>query len=164
MKHVDLKRKFRDLTESELHDPELLLAMADSELLKSISWDDVLRSPRVLILAEAGSGKTQEMREQAKRLQDAGEAAFFVPLEMLDKEGVVEVLDAADGRAFEAWKARHTAIAWLFLDAVDELKLTHGKLERVGLTRFGGHLSKGEYDVQTDGRHTQATLPSPVHG
>ena len=33
----------------------------------------------------------------------------------------------------------------------------------VGLIRFGGHLSKGEYDVQTDGRHTEATSASTVH-
>jgi hypothetical protein len=27
-------------------------------------------------------------------------------------------------------------------------------LDKLGLIRFGGHLSKGEYDVQTYGRHT----------
>jgi hypothetical protein len=34
---------------------------------------------------------------------------------------------------------------------------------RMGLIRFGGQLSKGECDVQTDGRHTQATSASLVH-
>jgi hypothetical protein len=33
----------------------------------------------------------------------------------------------------------------------------------MALIRFGGHLSKGEYDVQTDGRHTNAAPPPPVH-
>ena len=33
----------------------------------------------------------------------------------------------------------------------------------LGVIRFGGHLSRGEYDVQTDGRHTEATSASPVH-
>ena len=33
----------------------------------------------------------------------------------------------------------------------------------VGLIRFGGHLSKGEYDVQSDGRHIQAASAPPVH-
>ena len=36
-------------------------------------------------------------------------------------------------------------------------------LFRLALIRFGGHLSKGEYDVQTDGRHTNAAAPPPVH-
>jgi hypothetical protein len=34
----------------------------------------------------------------------------------------------------------------------------------VGLIRFGGHLSKREYDVQSDGRHTEAASAPPVHG
>jgi hypothetical protein len=34
---------------------------------------------------------------------------------------------------------------------------------RLDLIRFGGHLPKGGYDVQTDGRHTKATFASPVH-
>ena len=33
----------------------------------------------------------------------------------------------------------------------------------VGLIRLGGHLSKGEYDVQTDGRHSEAASAPPVH-
>jgi protein-disulfide isomerase len=31
------------------------------------------------------------------------------------------------------------------------------------LIRFGGHLSCGGYDVQTDGRHTEAPRPAAVH-
>jgi hypothetical protein len=34
----------------------------------------------------------------------------------------------------------------------------------LGLIRFGGHLSYGGYDVQTDGRHRKAARPAPVHG
>lgn len=33
----------------------------------------------------------------------------------------------------------------------------------LGLIRIGGHLPYGGYDAQTDGRHTDATCPSPVH-
>jgi hypothetical protein len=33
----------------------------------------------------------------------------------------------------------------------------------VDLIRFGGHLPKGGYDVQTDGRHTEAPGAAPVH-
>jgi len=32
----------------------------------------------------------------------------------------------------------------------------------LGLTRFGGHLPKGGYDVPTDGRHTQAPAAPAV--
>ena len=33
----------------------------------------------------------------------------------------------------------------------------------VDLIRIGGHLSCGGYDVQTDGRHTDAASAAPVH-
>jgi hypothetical protein len=33
----------------------------------------------------------------------------------------------------------------------------------VGVIRIGGHLSCGGYDVQTDGRHTEAASAPPVH-
>jgi hypothetical protein len=36
-------------------------------------------------------------------------------------------------------------------------------LSPVDLIRFGGHLSCGGYDVQTDGRHTEAAPAPPVH-
>jgi hypothetical protein len=32
----------------------------------------------------------------------------------------------------------------------------------VGMIRFSGHLSRGEYDVQTDGRYNAATSASPA--
>jgi hypothetical protein len=42
------------------------------------------------------------------------------------------------------------------------LLMNRGRM--LGLTRFGGHLSYGGYDVQTDGRHTQApATPPAVH-
>jgi hypothetical protein len=34
--------------------------------------------------------------------------------------------------------------------------------DRVDLIRFSGHLPKGGYDVQTDGRHSQAAAPPPT--
>ena len=72
------------------------------------------------------------MTEQAKRLVGEGRFAFFVPLESLDREPIVDLLSAADADAkrFEVWKADCRKTAWFFLDAVDELKLTEGKLDR----------------------------------
>jgi hypothetical protein len=45
--------------------------------------------------------------------------------------------------------------------ALRRVKANKGSLD---LIRFGGHLSCGGYDVQTDGRHTKAaTAASPVY-
>ena len=65
-----------------------------------------------------------------KLLVQEGRFAFFLPLESLDREPVTDILSSAEEEKFKAWKADHGAPAWFFLDAVDELKLTEGKLDR----------------------------------
>lgn len=129
MTMVDLSRRFRELTKSESEDPESLLSMVDAGLLKGMAWADVTRHPRVILLAEAGSGKTLEMREQVKQLRAEGKPAVFLPLEALDEGQISDLLSLDEAASLEAWRHDDSSIAWLFLDAVDELKLTQGRLE-----------------------------------
>lgn len=71
--------------------------------------------------------------------------AFFVALKELDREGLLDLMSGADAHALAAWKADGLSTARFFLDAVDELKLTRSKLERV-LGRIAkdldGHLDR----------------------
>lgn len=127
---VDLSRRFRALTQAELDEPELLALANDEHYLPSLSWPELLEHPRVLVLAEAGSGKTIEMQQQVARLRAEGKHAFFLALESLDRESLADALGVGEDELFDDWKASKTAQAWFFLDAVDELKLTQGKLER----------------------------------
>ena len=127
---IDVQRRFHDLTEKELEDTESLLAWSEYDFGPAVGWSDLLEDDRVVLLAEAGAGKTKEMTEQAKRLAGDGRFAFFVPLESLDREPIVDLLSVADKRRFKAWRADGRKTAWFFLDAVDELKLTEGKLDR----------------------------------
>ena len=115
---------------SELEDLQHLASLAEYGLSETFGWKEVLACSRVVLLAEAGSGKTWEMEEQVKQLRSEGQASFFLPLESLDKEVLTEVLSADDERLFSAWLARGRSPAWFFLDSVDELKLTQGKLQR----------------------------------
>lgn len=101
---VDLSRRFCELTKSELEDSESLLSLADAGLLKSMSWADVVLHPRVVLLAEAGSGKTFEMRERARQLRAEGKPAFFLPLEALDEGKISDLLTVDDERAFNSWR------------------------------------------------------------
>lgn len=127
---IDVERGFHDLTEEELEDTESLLAWSEYDFGPAVGWSDLLEDDRVVLLAEAGAGKTKEMTEQAKRLVGEGRFAFFAPLESLDREPIVDLLSVADAKRFEEWKADGRETAWFFLDAVDELKLTEGKLDR----------------------------------
>ena len=130
MEFVDLQRRFHELTDSELEDTESLLSWSGSEFGPDIGWSELLQYPRVILLAEAGSGKTVEMQEQARRLAREGRFAFFLPLESLDGDPIADILSAAEEEQFDRWKTDGGERAWFFLDAVDELKLTDGKLDR----------------------------------
>jgi len=131
---MDLSRRFRDLTSKELEEPELLVALSERDFAAPDGWAQIFTSVRVLLLAEAGSGKTYEMRAQARRLQAEGKYAFLVPLESLGRGRLADLLSAEEERSFDNWKADGHSLAWFFLDAVDELKLTERKLdEALGL-------------------------------
>ena len=128
-KFIDLERRFHEPTDREVDDPEDLAAWSEY-LPRSTGWPELLEHNRVVLLAEAGAGKTEEMRQQAKRLVEEGKFAFFVALEELDREPIDDILATEDEKRFEEWKAAADAPAWFFLDAADELKLTQGRLER----------------------------------
>lgn len=147
---IDLQRRFRDLTQAELEEPELLAYSNEQEFGSADGWPELLKHPRVVLLAEGGSGKTIEMREQVKRLVTDGRFAFFIPLESLDREPLVYLFSTTEETMFNAWKAEDHAPAWFFLDAVDELKLTAGKLDRTLLRlskAIGGHLDRARVIV-----------------
>ena len=147
---LDLKRRFRDLRDAELahaelEDPRLLTSLDEWGLGPTFGWDELLEHPRVVLLAEAGAGKSREMSEQAKRLSEARRYAFFVPLESLDSEPLKNLLEPAEEKRFDAWKSDGSEPGWFFLDAVDELKLTSGKLDRALLRlsrEITGHLGR----------------------
>ena len=152
---LDLKRRFRDLRDTELaqgefEDPGVLASLDEWGLGPTFGWDELLEHARVVLLAEAGAGKSREMNEQAKRLETEGRYAFAVPMESLDSESLTCLLGPSAGEKFEAWKSDGNEPGWFFLDAVDELKLTNGKLERA-LRRFSrditGHLGRARVFV-----------------
>ena len=138
---IDLQRRFRELSDSELEDTELLVSRSGYEFgpyfgwPPGIGWPELLEYARVILLAEAVAGKTVEMQEQANRLVREGRVAFFILLEWLAQDPIADTLSVAEEELLERWKADGREPAWLFLDAVDELKLTEGKLDRA-LNRF----------------------------
>lgn len=76
---------------------------------------------RVVILSEAGSGKTEEIRHAAQRLRNEGKAAFFLRLENVCTR-IDDAFDVGSHDDFQDW-LRTGDEAWLFLDSVDEARL-----------------------------------------
>jgi hypothetical protein len=127
---IDLQRRFHVLTASELAEPEHLAALNDHDYGGGVDWTDLLGHRRVVLLAEAGAGKTWEMMEQASRLTAQGCFAIFVPLEGLAAHPLRDLLTVEEGGRLEAWRTEGLAKGYFFLDAVDELKLTEGRLDQ----------------------------------
>ncbi|HAV9402650.1 TPA: hypothetical protein JLG19_000579 [Escherichia coli] len=96
----------------------------------SAGWSELLKYSRVIILAEAGMGKTREMKEQSIKLNQAGQFSFVIPTEALTEEHIVDILPPDDKARFEQWE-KCSEHAYFFLDAVDELKLKGDKFEKL---------------------------------
>lgn len=119
----EIGRTFFDLPSDKTTDMETseLLASFSS---RSIDWTTLLQSDRVLIVSEAGMGKSFECRQQQERLWNGGEAAFFVELSDLASGPFEDRLSPQELARFESWELAQTERAVFFLDSVDELALT----------------------------------------
>lgn len=142
---VRIHRSFHDLKEGGEDAAEQAAIYAQMGIKSEIGWSDLLLSPRVLIVSEAGAGKTHECRAERNERWAAGEPAFFFELAELSRNDPCDLLDSEELRRFEAWRVSQSDIAIMFLDSIDELKLTLGSLENA-LNRLkravDGHLGR----------------------
>lgn len=53
---------------------------------KPTLWSDLLHEPRVILLSEAGSGKTEEIRHVSRDLRLRDKNAFFLRIEHLAQD------------------------------------------------------------------------------
>lgn len=125
-----IKRSFRDLSDAEVANIEKAFTLARSGWTGSFGWDELLRSQRVLIVSEAGAGKTYECQDQQAKLWNVGEPAFFMDLATLAGSSVREMLSDDEEERLDAWLRSQSEIATFFLDSIDELKLTLGKFDQ----------------------------------
>lgn len=103
-------------------------------------WPSLLGHERVVVLAEAASGKSEEFREQARTLRDARAFAIYLPIERLEKNGLLGSLGIDDRAAFATWQ-RGAAPGWFFLDSIDEARIHHKDVESA-LNRFAADLGE----------------------
>lgn len=95
----------------------------------STKWGNLLKQFRCVILAEAGAGKTEELKHRAKILAQEGFFAFFIRIEDISNN-FFEAFEVGDAQTFDIWKSS-TQEAWFFLDSIDEARLeNHRALER----------------------------------
>lgn len=116
---IELDRTFRKLLSEAT-----AVTSDDSALLSSatsLRWPDLLQLHRVVILSEAGSGKTEEIRHAAGQLLRDGKPAWFLRLEHV-ASSFENAFEVGNYEEFDSWLSS-TQEGWLFLDSVDEARL-----------------------------------------
>lgn len=102
------------------------------------SWDDLLNESRVVILAEAGSGKTFELAATARRLVNQGRYAFFIRIEDIT-EAFAAAFEIGTAERFREW-LDGSEQAWFFLDSVDEVRLAEPRAFENAIRTFAGQI------------------------
>ena len=152
-----IERTFQDIQEGQLIDADRQSFLVGLGWSTGTTWEDLLRSKRVLIVGEAGTGKTYECRSQAKRLRESGQPAFFIEMAALATGDLRSLLDDEEEASLDMWLSSQSDVATFFLDSIDELKLTLGSFEQA-LKR----LKKGIRSQLGGARIVTTTRPIPV--
>lgn len=130
--YIDLQRAFLPYSKEESNKSD------DNRLFGSIRgdcWDDILSNRRLAILAEPGTGKTEELRSQTHRLRENEKPSFFCKIEMLQERGLEGSFDIGTKQEFDAWLSGKDH-GYFFLDSVDEARLVTHKAYEVALRNF----------------------------
>jgi hypothetical protein len=140
--YVPLDRVFSPVykSEKEAESSEFLLAWGHA---KPIAWDVMEERFRCIILAEAGAGKTEELRQRAESLRSERKAAFFLRIEDIQAD-FYSAFDIGTEAQFHAW-LQSTDEAWFFLDSVDEARLENPKAFERALRLFATKVANGAH-------------------
>ena len=152
-----IKRTFQDIPEGKLSEADQQSFLVSLGWSSGTTWEDLLRSKRVLVIGEAGAGKTYECDKLAQRLWDAGESAFFIELSELAENDLRSLLDPEEETRLDVWLSSQSEVATFFLDSIDELKLTRRSFKRA-LKR----LKRGIGSKLRQSRIVITTRPIPI--
>jgi hypothetical protein len=138
---IDLNRSFSPISKDHTFDEDDDASRLFDRSFRGFDtkkWDDLLELPRVIILAEAGAGKTWEIEATTKKLRAEGKKAFFFRLEHLASE-FASSFEIGEKAEFDEWLIGDE-LGWFFLDSVDEARLTGPKQFEQAIRKFGAEL------------------------
>ncbi|UTV27879.1 hypothetical protein [Photobacterium atrarenae] len=140
--HIPLDRQFSPVPSSQedAEENEILSAWGH---VKPKSWDDMDREFRCVILAEAGAGKTEELRQRARALESLGKPSFFIRIEEIESD-FYKAFEIGEEDQFQTW-LESTDEAWFYLDSVDEARLENPRAFEKSLRRFAKGIAKGAH-------------------
>jgi hypothetical protein len=120
MSFIELHRTFHELSKHSRENDDVAISQT-LHVGDSLYWFNILKEYRLILLSEAGSGKTAEIRNVACMLRKEGKPAFFLRLEHIPRD-FEDAFEVGTYEAFEEWLASGEE-GWLLLDSVDEARL-----------------------------------------
>ena len=139
--YIDLDRKFLPVKADKENDPESIRTMLAFGIGQQLSWNDLLEKDRTVIIAEPGTGKTEEFQAVTGRLRLASKFAFFCRIELLYELEVRHSLYIGTAQEFDEWLAGKKE-AYFFLDSVDEARLNKRIAFELALQRFANTIGE----------------------
>jgi hypothetical protein len=121
MPYVELNRTFKTFQPGDQDDD------SDFEFFQTkVTWKELLEFPRVILLGEAGSGKSEELRQKAGQLEVQGLSSFYLTVLDLARSSLPDAVESIP--ALTRWTGS-TEPGWFFLDSLDEALLNHSTFE-----------------------------------
>jgi hypothetical protein len=140
-----IQRLFRDITINDKLEQDTADVLDWHSTYGTFDWDTLLESMRIMIVSEAGVGKSYECKGKCNELMDRGETAFSIELSQLSHSEFRDLLSDDEKDQFDTWLATPAMTATFFLDSIDELKLTpvsfEQALKRIR-SQITGHLGR----------------------
>jgi hypothetical protein len=151
---VELGRTFRELSQERMSENNGSDISNIFGIGESLTWTDLLAEYRLILLSEAGSGKTAEIRNAARKLQADGKSAFFLRLEHISSN-FEDAFEVGSFEEFEEWVASGKE-GWLLLDSVDEARLRHPGDFELAIRKLGRriNIAKDRTHIIITGRTT----------
>ena len=142
--YIELNRQFVEINEKDVETSETE-ARIEWGLTSASRWPDLLSEHRVVILSSAGTGKSWEISHQCEKLDRAGNPTFFLRLEDLANEWEVAFEVGNPESLKKAVRAGDEI--WIFLDSIDEARLSDPRAFEKALKRLKPHIKDNLQNV-----------------
>ena len=139
---VPLVRRFSPVPDSLAESDEQQFE-ARFDYSNPLTWEDIDKGYRSVVLAEAGAGKTFEMQARAKYVGTQGDYAFFIRIEDIECD-FEQSFEVGNADSFQQWLVAPSD-AWFYLDSVDEARLENPTAFKRAIHRFSRKIKNAQH-------------------